>query len=100
MNRRSRLGFTLALAYLAIFVLAQLYTIRALVQNPANSEMSGIFGVLVTLPWSLILTPVWNALGYVDWYGKYSNSPVVYGLLGTLAILPGAAINATIAYWL
>jgi hypothetical protein len=100
MNRRSRLGTLLALAYLVVFLLAQCFTVAALKSNPANSEMSGIVAVLVTLPWSLILVPVWNALGYVEWYNKFANSPGLYGLLGTMALLPGAIVNAAIAYWI
>ena len=87
MNRRSRLGTIFAIAYLAVFLLAQCFTVAAMKLNPANSEMSGIFGVLVTLPWSLMLVPIWNALGYIEWYGRFANSPGLYGLLGTVAIL-------------
>lgn len=55
---------------------------------------------MVTMPWSLLLERVWNAIGYIEWYDRFANSPVLYGLLGTVTDLPGAIINAAIAYWI
>ena len=66
--RRSNLGFILAIGYLAVFGVAECLTLYDLVFHTAQSEFSGLWIIVVGLPWSLMLSPVWSAVGYVDWY--------------------------------
>jgi hypothetical protein len=98
MKLRSRLGLKLAIAYLAIVFLADLTAFHALIFDTAHSELSGVFAMFVTLPWSIILAPFWDWAGFVDWYGRFARTPAVYGFFASLTILPGAIINAAILY--
>ena len=98
--RRSTLGYRLAGGYLAVFLAAECFTLFSLVFHTAHSEFSGMGIILVALPWSLMLTPVWSAVGYVDWYNRFAGTPLVYGLLASLTVLPGVLLNAGIAYWI
>ena len=98
--RRSTLGYRLAGGYLAVFLTAECFTLFSLVFHTAHSEFSGMGIILLGLPWSLMLTPVWSAVGYVDWYNRFAGTPLVYGLLASLTVLPGVALNAGLAYWI
>jgi hypothetical protein len=95
--RRSNLGFMLAIGYLAVFVVAECLTLYDLVFHTAQSEFSGLWIIVVGLPWSLMLSPVWSAVGYVNWYSRFAGTPLVYGLLATGPVLPGVVLNAGIA---
>jgi hypothetical protein len=97
---RSRLGSILLLGYIAIFLLALGILFNGLVFHSANSELSGVLAIFVTLPWSLMLAPVWSKLGYVDWYNQFASSSALYGLLAMVTTLPGAIANGCIAYWM
>lgn len=98
--RRSRLGYLLALGYLGVFVAAECLMLFTLLFHTAHSEFSGLGIILVALPWSLLLTPVGNAVGYIDWYNRFAGMPLVYGLLATVTVLPGVLLNTAIAYWI
>jgi hypothetical protein len=100
MKLRSRLGLKLVIAYLAIYLFAELIAFHALIFDTANSALSGVFAIFVTLPWSIILARFWNWVGFVKWYGRFAGTPAVYGLFASLTILPGAIINAAILYYL
>jgi hypothetical protein len=86
--RRSKLGSLLAIVYLAAFLVAECLTLYDLVFHTAQSEFSGLWIIVVALPWSLMLSPLWNAVGYVEWYGRFAGTPLVYGLLATVTVLP------------
>ncbi len=95
---RSKLGSILAIGYLAVFLVAECLTLSSLVFHTAHSEFSGVGLILVALPWSMMLSPVWNAVGYIDWYSRFASTPLVYGLLATVTVLPGVLLNAALAY--
>jgi len=97
--RRSNLGFMLAIAYLAVFAVAECLMLYDLAFHTAQSEFSGLGIIVVGLPWSLLLTPVASAVGYVGWYSRFAGTPLVYGLLASGTVLPGVLLNAGIAYW-
>lgn len=69
-------------------------------RQPYSADMSGVFIVLVTLPWSPVTTSFSSSLGYLDWTGKFARSSIIYVPLASLTMLPGALINAAIAYWI
>jgi len=98
--RRSTLGYRLAGGYLAVFLAAECFTLFSLVFHTTHSEFSGLGIILIALPWSLMLTPIWSALGYVDWYNRFAGTPLIYGLLASLTVLPGVLLNTAIAYWI
>jgi hypothetical protein len=98
MKLRSRLGLIFVIAYLAIFLLAEFIIFRALMFDTANSELSGVFAIFVTLPWSVIFGPFWDLVGFVKWYARFASTPALYGFFASLTILPGAIINAVILY--
>jgi hypothetical protein len=100
MARHSRLGSIFVGVYLFIFLLTEGCLFYAVQLHTDRSEFSGLFALMVTLPWSLILLPMWQALGYIDWYGRFASSPALYGLLASVTMLPGAILNAGIAYWI
>ena len=95
--RRSRLGTLLALGYLAVFGAAECLTLATLVFQTAHSAFAGLWIIVIALPWSMMLTPLWNALGYIDWYNRFAGTPLLYGLLATVTVLPGVLMNAAIA---
>jgi hypothetical protein len=100
MKLRSRLGLKLVIAYLSIFLFGELIAFHALIFDTANSALSGVFAIFVTLPWSIILAPFWVLTGFVDWYGRFASTPAVYGFFASLTVLPGAIINAAILYYI
>lgn len=100
MKLRSRLGLKLVIAYLAIFLFTELIASHALILDTANSALSGVFAMAATLPWSILLAPFWNWVGFVKWYGRFASTPAVYGLFASLTILPGAIVNAVILYYI
>jgi ABC-type glycerol-3-phosphate transport system permease component len=97
-SARSRWGRILAGAYLSCFALAEAYALAQLTFNTRHSEFSGIFAILVTLPWSMMTIPIARSVGYIAWYDQFASTPALYGLLGGLVLLPGALINALILY--
>ena len=98
--RRTHLGSVLAIGYLAVFGVAECLMLYDLVFHTAQSEFSGLWIIVVGLPWSLMLTPVWSAVGYVDWTNRFAGTPLVYGLLASVPVLPGVVLNAGIVYWI
>ena len=96
--RRSRLGSVLAIGYLAVFLAAECLMLYELVFHTAHSELSALGIIFVALPWSMLLSPVWNAVGYVDWYNGFAGTPLLYGLLATGTVLPGVLMNTALAY--
>lgn len=98
MRLRSRLGLIFVIAYLAIFLLAEAVAFRALIFDTANSELSGVPAIFVTLPWSLMFGPFWDSVGFVNWYNQFAGTPALYGFFASLTVLPGWIINAAILY--
>jgi len=96
---QSRFGRIFLVAYSAIFLSTVSLNLYDQVYRTANSALSGVPAILVTAPWSLLLTPLWVASGYIDWYNRFASTPAVLGLCGTLTLLPGAICNAGLAYW-
>jgi hypothetical protein len=100
MKLRSRLGLIFVIAYLAIFLLAELTCFYSLIFDTANSALSGVFPIIVTLPWSILFGHFWDSVGYVKWYGRFAGTPALYGFFASLTILPGAIINVILVYYL
>jgi hypothetical protein len=100
MRLRSRLGLTFVIVYLAIFLFAEFIAFRALIFDTANSELSGVPALFVTLPWSIMFGPFWDLVGFVKWYSRFGSTPALYGFFASLTVLPGAIINAVILYYI
>ena len=100
MKLPSRLGAIFVVVYLAVFCFTELIAFYSLIFNTAHSELSGVLAILVTLPWSMALVPLWEWVGFIKWYDRFAGTPALYGFFGMLAILPGALINAVIVYHL
>lgn len=98
MRLRSRLGLIFVLSYLAIFLLAEGLAFHALIFDTANSELSGVPAIFVTLPWSLMFASFWDSVGFVNWYNQFAGTPALYGFFASLTDLPGFIINAAILY--
>lgn len=96
----SKLGLIMSLTYLALFLAAGLWAIHILVNYTSGSEFCGLPAIMVTLPWSVFITPLLINFGYVGWYEQFAGSPVVYGLFAMLGLLPAALINAGFLYFL
>ncbi len=71
-----------------------------LIFHTANSEFSGLLPILETLPWSIMVTPILDSLGYIGWYNHFAGNPLVYGLFALLPLLFGAFVNAIILYFI
>ena len=99
MKFNSKPGLILSLSYLGIFVLSGIYMLYLLVSHTANSEFFGLLSILITLPWSMMMTPISDSLGYIDWYNHFAGNPVVYGLLALLPLMIAALVNACILYF-
>lgn len=95
----SKLGLIMSLSYLALFFAAEMWAIYILVTQTSTSEFCGLPAVVVTLPWSALMTPILIGSGYIAWYERFAGNPVVYGLFAMLGLLPSALINAGILYY-
>jgi hypothetical protein len=100
MRLRLRLGSIFVIAYLAMYLFAEFIAFRALIFDTANSALSGVFAIFVTLPWSIMLGHFWDGVGFNKWYSQFAGSPALYGFFASLTVLPGAIINAAILYGL
>lgn len=98
--KKNIVALILSLSYLGIFALSGIYMLYLLIFHTANSEFSGLLSILVTLPWSIIMTPVLNSLGYITWYDHFAGNPVIYGLLALLPLLIAALVNSIILYYI
>lgn len=100
MKSNSKLRFVLSLSYLGIFLLTGAYSIWFLLHNP-YAELWGVLQIVVTLPWSMILMPIIDSLGFIAWYGQFAGSnKIMYGLLAMSAFIPAALVNAIILYFI
>ena len=88
---KSKLGIIFGLTYLSIFILSSVYALYLLVFHTANSEFSGLFAILVTLPWSV-------AFPLPVWYDSFAGKPFLYGTFAMLNLLPAALLNAGFLY--
>ena len=77
-----------------------MYTMYLLAFHTADSELSGMLPAIVTFPWSMIIHPIFDSIGYITWYDQFADNPVVYGLLALFPLLLAALINATILYFI
>ena len=100
MRLRSKLGLIFVIAYLAIFLFAEAIAFHALIFDTANSELSGVPAIFVTLPWSLMFARVWDSVGFINWYNQFASTPALYGFFASLTDLPGFIINAAILYYI
>jgi hypothetical protein len=100
MRLNSKSGLILGLSYLGIFLLSAIYMLYLLVFHTAHSEFSGLFSIFLTLPWSILVTPIMDSLGYINWYNQFAGNPFVYGLFALLPLLSGAFVNAIILYFI
>jgi hypothetical protein len=96
----SRLGLILSITYIGIFALSEFIAFYSLIFDTANSALSSVLAVFVTLPWSMILVSICSQLGYIAWYSQFASTPALYGFFAMLGILPGALLNAVIVYQL
>ncbi len=89
----SRIGLTLVLVYLGLFFLFSYYA----AQN-SHDAFCGLPAVVITLPWSAMLIPLYLISGYIPWYEKFAGTPVIYIFFAMLGLLPAALINTWIIY--
>jgi hypothetical protein len=93
-RRRSRLGATLALGYAGLMLVAVLYVGYEMRYAPASSALTGVYLIVLTLPWSLLLGQLVGANGgWLAWaclgIGFLINSAVVYWVGGGIERLIG-----------
>jgi hypothetical protein len=97
MNRfKSNTGLALCLSYLGLYLLSGVYTVVFLLfhRPPGEFNPPGI----AALPWSLVLIPIYHQMGILTLYDRLIKSPVLYGGLMMLVLLPAALLNALILY--
>lgn len=89
----------ITLAYFALFVLSVVYAVY-LSQRPGDAgQFAFIPVILTTFPTSYILGPVFDKIGYIDWYSQYANTnTAIY--LGAIVLMCFISfmINAYIIY--
>ncbi len=83
--RRSRLGAVLALAYSFLMLVAVAYVGYRFRYAPRNSELLGVYLIVLTLPWSLLLGQVVGSNG---------------GWAAWVCIGVGFLINAGLVFWI
>jgi hypothetical protein len=84
-RRRSRLGAVLTLAYSFLMLVTVAYVGYRSLYAPRNSELLGVYLIVLTLPWSLLLGQVVGSNG--GW--------VAWGCIGA-----GFLINAALIFWI
>lgn len=89
-RQRSRTGTLLAGIYLLASAAALAFMLYVRISDPMHSEFSGLFLVILTLPWSLLSVLLIDSIGIMDTFGLIA--PLV-------ALLFCVAINAGILYW-
>jgi hypothetical protein len=89
-------GPMLSLRYLGLYFLSGIYALCFLLFRPPTPEFDP--PSIVALPWTFVILPIANSWGIQDWYLRHSGSPVLYAAVMTLILLPGALLNAIIAY--
>ena len=94
-----KLRLIFSLSYLGIFLLSGVYSIYYLVLHPV-AELWGMLLILVTLPWSMILGPIIDSLGFIAWYDQFAGNHIVYGFFAMSAFIPAALLNAIILYFI
>ena len=94
----SKPGLILSMAYLGIFFLSGIHMLYLLIFHAANSEFSGLFAIMVTLPWSIMIAPLLDSLGYIAWYEHFAGNPAVYGLFALAPFSLAALVNAAFLY--
>lgn len=92
----SRTGRIFALSYLGLYSASGIYSVLFLLFHRPPGEFNP--PSIVALPWSLILIPYSHSLGILNLYDRLTGSPLLYGGLMTLVVLPGAILNAIILY--
>ncbi|HET7214892.1 MAG TPA: hypothetical protein VFL79_14970 [Terriglobia bacterium] len=98
MKLHSRWGLIFVVVYLSIFLFTEFVAFHSLIFDTANSALSGVPAIFVTLPWSVLAGRFWEWVGFVQWYSRFASTPALYGAFASLTILPGAIINAAILY--
>ena len=93
---QSRTGLIFALSYLGLYLLSGLYAITFLLFHRPPAEFNP--PSIAALPWSLVLIQLSHSLGILSLYDRLIASPILYGGLMTLVVLPGAMLNAVILY--
>ena len=85
LNTSKRIPLIVVVVYFALVLLATIPVFTG------NDPLNAIFLVVLTLPWSFIITPLVDAI-----------SPSLFGniIVGVLIALIGAAINALLLYLL
>jgi hypothetical protein len=97
---RDRTAACFAASYLFLFFLSGAYAVWRLVRHTAASEFSGLPALVLTLPWSVVLSPVFHKLGYDAWYASFtSESPALFGFWAMVGLLPSAFLNAAGLYF-
>ena len=100
-RRNLNLGLILAIPYLVAFSLSEVYVFYSLVFHAADSAFSGLFSIILTIPWSMLIIPILDLFGYIAWYEQFSHgSTIFYGIFASLPLLIAALINAKLLYLL
>jgi hypothetical protein len=84
-RRRSRLGAVVTLAYSFLMLATVAYVGYRFLYAPRNSELLGVYLIVLTLPWSLLLGQlVGSSGGWVAW----------------ACIGAGFLVNAALVFWI
>ena len=89
----SRIAPALVFLYLGLFFLSSYYA-----ACNSRDAFCGLPAIVITLPWSIILVPIYLLSGYITWYEKFAGTPLIYIAFAMLGLLPGALINAWIIH--
>jgi hypothetical protein len=93
---RSKTGGILCLSYLGLYLLSGIYAVGFLLFRPPTPEFDP--PSLAALPWTFVILPLAHSWGITNWYEVHAGSPIAYGTVMTLVLLPGAMLNAIIFY--
>ena len=93
---RSKTGLTFCSFYFGLYLLSGIYAVGFLLFRRPTPEFNP--PSLVALPWTFFLVPFWHSMGISNVYERLVGSPVLYGTLMWLVLLPGALLNAIILY--
>ncbi len=95
----SKLGLTLSLINLVLFLLPAIIVIYDATIPKAGVSFAGLPAIALASPWALLYQPLLDP--YIAWYDSFAEySDLLYGLLATTTLLPGVILNALILYFI
>lgn len=96
-RRNKKIGLLFASLYLLVVGATIMYAFWYFLYQPLNSEFAGIFYVIATLPWSIILVPIGLGVDFALGPSVY-NSGLTVTVINFLVLSLGAFVNAYLLY--